>query len=100
MSVNIRLLDNSYFYITKADIGINPQNDGTGVRLIFPELNEARRKAHAIETQMVEVEMANADDGENIELNKVTSDLKFVFLVAFINKMYYFYANFRLEGCF
>ena len=30
--------------ITKADIGINPQNDGTGVRLIFPELNEARRK--------------------------------------------------------
>ena len=30
--------------ITKADIGINPQNDGTGVRLIFPELNETRRK--------------------------------------------------------
>lgn len=31
---------------------------------------------------------------------KVTSDLKFVFLVAFINKIYYFYANFRLGGCF
>ena len=30
--------------ISKADIGINPQNDGTGIRLIFPELNEARRK--------------------------------------------------------
>ena len=35
--------------ITKADIGINPQNDGTGVRLIFPELNEARRKEIAKE---------------------------------------------------
>ena len=34
--------------ITKADIGINPQNDGTGVRLIFPELNEARRKGWAV----------------------------------------------------
>lgn len=30
--------------IAKADIGINPQNDGTGIRLIFPELTEARRR--------------------------------------------------------
>lgn len=30
--------------ISKADIGINPQNDGTGIRLIFPELNESRRR--------------------------------------------------------
>lgn len=30
--------------ITKADIGINPQNDGTGIRLIFPELTADRRK--------------------------------------------------------
>ena len=30
--------------ISKADIGINPQNDGTGIRLIFPELNASRRR--------------------------------------------------------
>lgn len=30
--------------IQQADIGINPMNDGNGVRLIFPELNEQRRK--------------------------------------------------------
>lgn len=30
--------------ISKADIGINPQNDGTAIRLIFPELNETRRR--------------------------------------------------------
>lgn len=30
--------------IQKAEIGINPINDGAGIRLIFPELNEDRRK--------------------------------------------------------
>ena len=35
--------------ISKADIGINPMSDGTGIRLIFPELNEARRKELAKE---------------------------------------------------
>ena len=30
--------------ILKADIGINPNNDGKVIRLIFPELNEERRK--------------------------------------------------------
>ena len=30
--------------IQKADIGINPVNDGTCIRLVFPELNEQRRK--------------------------------------------------------
>lgn len=30
--------------ISKADIGINPQNDGTAIRLVFPELTEARRR--------------------------------------------------------
>lgn len=30
--------------ILKADIGINPQNDGKVIRLAFPELNEERRK--------------------------------------------------------
>lgn len=30
--------------INMSDIGINPTNDGTAVRLVFPELNEERRK--------------------------------------------------------
>ena len=30
--------------IQMAELGINPINDGNGVRLIFPELNEERRK--------------------------------------------------------
>jgi ribosome recycling factor len=30
--------------INVADVGINPTNDGTCVRLVFPELNEDRRK--------------------------------------------------------
>ena len=30
--------------IMMSDIGINPNNDGTSIRLIFPELTEERRK--------------------------------------------------------
>ena len=30
--------------ILKADIGINPNNDGKVIRLVFPELTEERRK--------------------------------------------------------
>ena len=30
--------------IETSDIGINPNNDGTSVRLVFPELTEDRRK--------------------------------------------------------
>ena len=30
--------------IQKSDIGINPNNDGKVIRLVFPELNEERRK--------------------------------------------------------
>ena len=30
--------------ILKADIGINPNNDGKVIRLVFPDLNEERRK--------------------------------------------------------
>ena len=30
--------------IQKSDIGINPSNDGKVIRLLFPELNEERRK--------------------------------------------------------
>src|SRR5688572_25368087 len=30
--------------IQKSDLGINPSNDGTGIRLNFPQMNEERRK--------------------------------------------------------
>ena len=30
--------------INMSDIGINPTNDGQSIRLVFPELNEERRK--------------------------------------------------------
>lgn len=30
--------------IMKSDLGMNPNNDGTGIRLIFPQMNEERRK--------------------------------------------------------
>jgi ribosome recycling factor len=30
--------------IMKSDLGINPVNDGTGIRLNFPQMNEERRK--------------------------------------------------------
>ena len=30
--------------INMSDIGINPTNDGSTIRLVFPELNEERRK--------------------------------------------------------
>ena len=30
--------------IQASDVGINPNNDGTVIRLVFPELNEERRK--------------------------------------------------------
>ncbi len=33
--------------ILASDIGINPQNDGSAIRLIFPQLTEERRKAIA-----------------------------------------------------
>ena len=45
--------------ITKADIGINPLQDASGIRLLFPELNEARRKELAKEIREL---------GENIKV--------------------------------
>lgn len=38
------MLGNIERAIQKADIGINPLNDGNAIRLVFPELNEQRRK--------------------------------------------------------
>ena len=37
--------------ILTSDIGINPTNDGTSIRLVFPELTEDRRKELAKEVK-------------------------------------------------
>lgn len=37
--------------INQADLGLNPINDGNAIRLMFPELNEARRKEIAKEAK-------------------------------------------------
>ena len=37
--------------ILTSDIGINPTNDGTSIRLVFPELTEERRKDLAKEVK-------------------------------------------------
>lgn len=39
--------------IQKAEIGINPMNDGTSIRLIFPELTQDRRKEIAKEVSKI-----------------------------------------------
>jgi len=39
--------------IIKAEIGINPNNDGKVIRLAFPELNEERRKELAKEVRKI-----------------------------------------------
>lgn len=41
---NISLLKEIEKEILKSDIGINPNNDGKVIRLVFPELNEERRR--------------------------------------------------------
>jgi ribosome recycling factor len=70
--------------IMKSDLGINPNNDGTGIRLIFPAMTEDRRKdmvkqVHArIEQCKVTIRNVrrDANDGiKGLEKNKeITED--------------------------
>lgn len=39
--------------LNQADLGINPINDGTSIRLMFPELTEDRRKEIAKQTSQI-----------------------------------------------
>ena len=39
--------------ILASDLGINPQNDGRSIRLVFPQLTEERRKEKAEETENI-----------------------------------------------
>ena len=79
--------------ILTSDIGINPTNDGTSIRLVFPELTEDRRKELAVRnvrrdgnvafkklkgTEISEDEIKDLED----ELQKITDKY-----VAKIDKM-------------
>ncbi|MBP3735926.1 MAG: ribosome recycling factor [Lachnospiraceae bacterium] len=67
--------------ILMSDIGINPTNDGTMIRLVFPELTEERRKELVKEIQKkaesvkVTVRNARRDGNEEFKKLKKSSDL-------------------------
>lgn len=67
--------------IQKSDLGLNPTNDGKVVRLIFPELNEERRKdltkvaAKGAEDAKVAVRSIRRDAIEQIKKMKKNSEI-------------------------
>ena len=71
--------------ILKAEIGINPNNDGKVIRLAFPELTEERRKELVKQVKKIseefKVQIRNTrrdgnDDLKKIEKGKVSEDSK------------------------
>ncbi len=64
--------------ILASDVGINPNNDGSVIRLIFPELTEDRRKELAKDVQKrsegVKVTIRNARRDGNDEFKKLRKD--------------------------
>ena len=67
--------------IQKSDIGINPQNDGKTIRLIFPPLTEDRRKEIVKDVQKiaedtkVQVRNVRRDAIEKLKAMKKTGEL-------------------------
>lgn len=64
--------------INEANIGINPQNDGKVIRLIFPELTEARRKDLCKEIKAMgentKISLRNARRDANDSIKKLKKD--------------------------
>ena len=64
--------------INEANIGINPQNDGKVIRLIFPELTEARRKDLCKEikamSENTKIALRNARRDANDAIKKLKKD--------------------------
>lgn len=64
--------------INEANIGINPQNDGKAIRLIFPELTEARRKELCKEIKAMgentKIALRNARRDANDAIKKLKKD--------------------------
>ena len=67
--------------IQMSDIGINPQNDGKIIRLIFPPLTEDKRKeiakdiAHIAEDSKVQIRNVRRDTIEKLKAMKKAGDL-------------------------
>lgn len=67
--------------IQMSDVGINPQNDGKTIRLIFPPLTEDKRKeiakdiAHIAEDSKVQVRNVRRDTIEKLKDMKKKGDL-------------------------
>ena len=67
--------------IQMSDVGINPQNDGKIIRLIFPPLTEDKRKeiakdiAHIAEDSKVQVRNVRRDTVEKLKKMKKNGDL-------------------------
>ena len=67
--------------IQTSDLGLNPSNDGKVIRLVFPELNEERRKdltkvaSKACEEAKVAVRAIRRDAMEQIKKLKKNSDI-------------------------
>ncbi len=69
--------------ILKADIGINPNNDGKVIRLAFPELNEERRKdivkdirkmAEEAKVAVRSIRRDGLDEAKNLQKNSEMSE--------------------------
>ena len=67
--------------IQKSDLGLNPSNDGKIIRLVFPELNEERRReltkaaSRAAEEAKVAVRSIRRDAMEQIKKLKKNSEI-------------------------
>ncbi len=67
--------------IQMSDVGINPQNDGKVLRLIFPPLTEDKRKeiakdiAHIAEDSKVQIRNVRRDTVEKLKKMKKNGDL-------------------------
>ncbi len=67
--------------IQKSDLGLNPSNDGKVIRLVFPELNEERRKeltkmaSKSAEEAKVAVRSIRRDAIEQIKKMKKNSEI-------------------------
>ena len=67
--------------IQMSDIGINPQNDGTAIRLIFPPLTEDKRKeiakdiANIAEDTKVQIRNVRRDSIDKLEAKEKKSEI-------------------------
>ena len=78
---DVSTLKNIEKAIQMSDVGINPQNDGKILRLIFPPLTEDKRKeiakdiAHIAEDSKVQVRNVRRDTIEKLKKMKKSGDL-------------------------